>query len=616
MVLASGAHVKLDTYEFQIDKSVDSSYVHRIYNLQAEKLDITGWPGKQQLGNDTLMWTADDWAGGEGNRIYYQDDFDKYFISGALNPRIRGELTARPLRAVTSSGSGATSVGDAVFTARGNVYRLNANTLYFLNVNTLRWVTMGSGYGLPTAGAGDFSYAYTLSSATLARHGPFGYDLADTTSAGPADDPIGAALMDGTLYGWTGAELWNYDIANWDTWAADHYALVHSAGATPTGAWGSAWYGDIVATENSLVYWRSAYGVSEVFEYKNGVGYPLWTAPKGFAIRSSCYQNGVVYFAGHWGAAGEGWGALYAIPLDSFRPTFLKWIGKLEGLHYNMPHIASSYGNEIILSSGSEHVYVYDAQYDSLSVLDFKDGATFSALITYGDKRFVGDTAEMNGYDDDEPGERATGFNTSDITALDATLTSSKWDYDYPTESKTLVSFHLTFSPLLSGQFIDVAYKLDDATDWTALTQVTASTPGASTGRVVIPVSVGGPFYQMQYRVTLTSSTGVLAPILYGITAETALVRKREEWELVIRLKDESSRTRPSHREVEGPTLRDWLESVVQSGTTVTFLDGYRYENVNQYTTETVIVKEMTDVIVEQGEGSARIILMATTEAT
>ena len=628
MALASGADVKVGAFEFQIDRSVDSCYVHRIYDLQAASTDIPGMPNKKTLDDDRLLWVADDWAGGDGNRIFYQDDWDKYAFSGGLNPRIRGELTARPVRTVTQSGTGATDISSRMFTGGGNIYENVGGGTNKLSTANYNWSAAFGAYGSGTAACGDFNNVYVLDASTVSVcpvHVGSPTPGATTTAPSPANDPIGAGLIDGTLYGWTGAELWSYDVADIANWASDHYTKVHDPGGLPNaGDWGSDWYGDLVQADTSLVYWRSAYGRSEVFQYKDWgstgwAGVPLWTAPIGFTIRSSCYQNGTVFFGGHWGAAGEGWGALYGINLNSYQPTHLKWIGKLEGLHYPVTSIAPSYGNQIIISSGGEHAYIYDAEYDALSVLDFKNGSTFSACITMGDKRYVGDNATMNAYDDDEPEERALGFNLTDISTADATLTSSKWDWDYPMESKTLSGFHVTFSPLISGQYIDIEYQLDDGS-WVAITQITASTSGADKGRVFVSVAASNlQFFQMRYRVKLTSSTGVLAPILYAITVEASAslsTNKREEWEIIVRLKDESSRTRPINRELEGPTIRDWLLSVVEGGGNVTFLDGFRYHNLGEYSTETVIIQEMTDVIAEPGEGACRLVLKSVTKET
>lgn len=618
MTLSSGAHIKLGDYEFKLDKSVDNHYLHRYYDLTAEKVQIAGTSGKEQLLPDSLWWSMDDWAGGEGNNIFYQDEYDTYYGSGALNPRVRGQLTARPDR-TRSTGSGfgygtQANLSAHMFSAIGRVLRFWNSYVQYIN-NDLGWTDRLSGGAAYSAATGDVNWVYAFNkvNGNLYRRG---YSSPEdwVSLAGDSDlDYRGAALLEGKLYGWTGASLWEFDVHDWDNWATDHYRLVYGDdGDIPEGTYDSRWFANCFATENSVVAWRTASGISEVFEFRAGVGRPLWRAPMGFSIRSGCYQNGILYFAGHWGDEGEGWGALYALPLDSLRPIFLKWIGRLFGSKYGVPEISSSYGNQILIASGDRYLYVYDTETDGLTVLDSNASDIYKACLTYGGFRYAIGEDYTYKFDDDEPAEREAGFNYSDFTDLDdATLTSSRWDLDYPMEMKGLVGFYVAMAPMISGQHILVSYCLDGGS-WVDLTEIVASTPGASTGRVFVAAPTGAStpqFNALQFRVKLTSDTGVLAPILYSITAESKIARKREEWELIIRLKDEMSRERPSHRQVPGPTLRDWLLSVVTTGQNLVLLDGFRYENDNQYSTHTVTVKEVTDLIDEEGEGICRVIL-------
>jgi hypothetical protein len=332
----------------------------------------------------------------------------------------------------------------------------------------------------------------------------------------------------------------------------------------------------------------------------------------------------------------------------------LKHPRSIQGTNLQIQTLANSYGSQILcVGEHSGRIFVYDADSDGFTMLDdFADAATnadslkfarnngetgdnrVGGALTWGTKRLVAiwcpqaaaadsEEYQLVTYDDERLTNRETGLNATNYTGLTGYFESPLWDYNFPMERKNLVGFHLNFDPLVSGMFIDVSYSIDGAS-YTNLTQVTSSTSGASTGRVFIPVSTSSAtvsFFQMSFRVKLTSSTGVYTPILYAVSCEAKLKRLREEWELVIRLKDEEYLSRPANREVRGSRLRDWLEATVESGAVVALQDGYRYGKQGpqvqpNITTHTVIIQEVEDVIEKAGEGSCRVLLVATTEAT
>jgi hypothetical protein len=477
--------------------------------------------------------------------------------------------------------------------------------------------------------------------------------VAETTNKPPF---AGMAWLNGMLYGWTGSNLIQHDVSALPATGAEIVTVYPSGVDLPASSlYQGVWWAECVATENSIVMFFAMDGFSQVFEWKNGVGRPIWRAPQGFTIKGSCYSNGVMYFAGHWGGEGNatGWGALYALPLDSYNPIKLKEIRKLNNNHLAMQSIIPSYGYQIMpIAESGGLIFVYDAETDGLTMLDDlgtdadgdPDGVVYvpgtarmNSGVVFGSYRYfptfiAGGSGAGNykiiSYDDDEPDQRETGMLTgsSDYSLYAGYFESSAWDYDYPMERKNLIGFHLVFKPLAAGQTLDVSYDATDNPDspsFTALTQITSATSGASTGRVFIPVSTSSntvKFFRLKFRVKLQSTSGVKTPILYSVTAEAGLVRKREEWDIVVRLKDEPSRNRPTDRKVRGSKLRDWIEATVESGSVVAFRDGYRYGDSERYGTpyssHSVIIKQAEDMIDKPGEGSMRLLLREVTPAT
>lgn len=668
-MLDNNAAIKLGSDYFQIDRAVDNHYVHRFRDIKPSRLEITGMPGKSQLDGSSIMWTFDDWSGGEGNRIYYADQPTVYSVGYELNPRVKGQITGRPNRGRVTITANKTAQRPMMTMGDGAVWIGGGQVLAYSRGAPATWTEKSAAeVGLNghanyqmTALTGDHEWVYlsgyhSASSGTrltlqVSRSdtGSPNIVVAEATGKAPYAD---MAVLEGKLYAWTGRKLWEHDLDGTFplTVAADTIRLADDTGVDPVSAnvFSTDWWAECKATENSIIYWYSTEGQTEVYEFKKGQGKPIWRPPYGFTVKGSVYQNGVMFFSGHWGGDSvlNGWAAVYALPLDSYRPIALKTPRRLQNTFANgaqLQEMAASYGHQVMTANQKYgQIFIFDMETDGLTMLDDltretgadPDSLTFvfdtnriGQLITVGPYRYVSvyapgtagaGTYQIVYYKDDEPGQRETGQNTTNYTGQVGYWESPKWDMDYPMEQKNLIGFHLTFEPLVSGMFLDVSYSIDGGA-FTALTQITSATSGASAGRVFIPVatiSSQKKFFQMQYRVTMTSSTAVKTPILYAITAESKLTRKREEWELVIRLKDEQSRTRPSDRKVKGPTLRDWLETTVKSGNVVTFQDGFRYQNANQYTTSIVTIEEMTDVVMEPGEGSCRLVLVANTEAT
>ncbi len=687
MPLASGAHIKLDDDEFFIDRSEPDHYVHSWFDLQDEvNTEIIGDPGKRKYNTESMFWTTTDWAGGEGNRNYYVEDYDKYNVAYELNPRIRGQITGRPRRRQTTVATKEKSDRPFMAIGAGAVWLGGGYQLHYSTSGPITWTSkatsgtagsdscglrsLSTSYRI-TAMVGDNDYMYysawhsgSSGSRVTLRCLKSDAAVAEVVEAqGTGKAPYaGLSMLNGKLYGWTGRKLWQLDIQNLTTNDSD--GLTGSGQITKvfdtrndpasSNVFSSSWWAESVATENSIIMWYSNDGVSEVYEYKKGVGRPIWRPPYGFTLKGSTYANGVMYFSGHWGGDenASGYGMIYALPLDSYRPIKLKSVRSNQDLNLQMQEMHTSYGYQVVgVAVNTGRIFIYDAETDGLTMLDDlekatstdPDGGSFvdkvpgsatdpmhkvGGTITWGKYRYFS-AYNVNGtgsgdyqifvYDDDNPEQRQQGLNTSDWTGATLTVESSRYDFDYPLDRKALVGFYVTFKPLTSGQTIDISYCLDQTSDtdsYVALTQITSATTGASTGRVFIPVSTTSSqvkFYAMQYKMKLQGTSGVKSPIVYALSVEAVNTRKREEWEITIYVKDQQSKNRASNLMVRGSKIRDWLEETIEAGSVITFLDAYRYNDDRLYTTpyktHSVIIKKASDTIVKPGQGSMRLLL-------
>lgn len=96
-MLASGAHIKIDTHEFLIEERFDLPFVHyRHIKEPFYAQGNEGAPGTENLRAEIKQWVRDDWSGGEGDKFYDAEHPDLYFTSVDTSPRLVGAIRSRP----------------------------------------------------------------------------------------------------------------------------------------------------------------------------------------------------------------------------------------------------------------------------------------------------------------------------------------------------------------------------------------------------------------------------------------------------------------------------------------------------------------------------------------
>lgn len=430
-MLGSGAHIKIGDYEFQLDESEDH-YAHDFslpdYGPQA----ITGEENKASL-NSRLLWSFTDFSGGEGNRLYYEDEPTKYWYSETLHGRQRGVLMGRPSYAVKTittdyspgriklvSGAGALwhlyNISD--YGGADNV--LGAKTIDGTNWSTPRVLTPDDfGYRI-TAATGDpenvyyamdgyWAFDQKRSIFRIDRDGPPAVQMISEDNAGPPF--VGLACLGGLVYAWTGSQLYSMNPVT------PSLTLLSPDTFPNLSVWGQDvhWWGDCVAAENTVVCFTTANGLSNIYEFHEERGFaPLWSVPRGFTIHSITYHTGSVYLFGAWGGTASGYttgyGGVYKIDLTSREASHVATIRK--GLLSGLKFLASqaSYGSEVTFASEDGRVFVLDTTTNAVSLLDDPSSDRWSssnnlvsgvsvvgagigkitALATWGGKRFVG----------------------------------------------------------------------------------------------------------------------------------------------------------------------------------------------------------------------------------
>jgi len=331
MTMASGAHVKIGSYEFLLDETIDAgSSVGTLYrphyslkynSLFNQKVNIAGSPTKEGVRPERLLWFVDDWSGGENNRVWAQDDPLVYNYALGVNPRIRGQVTGRPTRTITAVGpTTASTFGDVrdrpvMAVSQGQVWVLGSNACMASTTTGTTWTR----YDRTAIGLGSTSTAFRITAAVGSQDALYyaafyattgsntghrvlkakmassttAYDvMADASGKYPF---AGLAWMQGQLYAWTGATLFKIDVTDPGFPASAVTApYIHNvSGQTgievaSSNVFGTTWWANCVATEHSVVWFYTTDGQSDVYEYDlNGGGFTsIWPCPYGLSIKA------------------------------------------------------------------------------------------------------------------------------------------------------------------------------------------------------------------------------------------------------------------------------------------------------------------------------------------
>jgi hypothetical protein len=606
MTLASGGDIKIGDYEFDLDENVEEHYGHELVPVVVQQgpQTIVGIE-RQALTEPNLYWGYDDWSGGEGNTVYDPEEPEVYH-TGKVNPRTPGYVTAPPTRAsatVTAEAAPTdawtTAAGGSLWvvtnnavdaaTGEGSVWYTTDLTNFTVKAVTLAaWTTSD----IATAVTSDQKYLYvaTVNGANREIH-RLDTSAGTTTwvSAVAGQKYAGLAYFLGKIYGWTGQQLWEFDGTATVpiTQAATNKVFSTLSDALPT-----TFYADIVAAETSLVMFIASEGETQVYEYKDTVGRNIWNPPRGFTAKAIAHSLGVIYLAGLYNQKA----ALFAMSLVSRQPIFLGYIRESDTLAQDVAEITGTHGAQVLLSENTQRVfYIYDAELDALSELDELTAGTPRSVITFKDRKAA-----------------VVTDGTTTVTVYNWTLDnnpSGTWQFDTPVydfglpqEDKVLLGVHITSEALGAAETITVSYNLDEA-GWTA---TTALESGSVNYVSISTTATTKSFRQLRIRIA-----GTGAAKLFSFVVRAQVKAYEETWDLALKIRDEVPRARVDGRQVDAPVLRDYILSNYTTKSLLTFLDGYR-KGENDYSTHTVVIDGIRDIIERNGEGAMMVRLRRT----
>ena len=531
MTIKGGSHVSLNGVKYLIDESADGHYVHKIPGLFARQdvSSVIGEPTKRRSDIKRITWSTSDWSGGEGNRVFYDDQMNVYDYGVNVDTRIPGQFTGRPKRFQTTVARGTDSQAGAT---TGTITRSHygrffdgGGKLYYFVDNKIFQATDGSA-GLPatwasvsptmestsafTTACGDneFIFAsawkddgtatsaerttmYSINDGTTWRNLTTSETINGTdTGVASANAYFGMVVFDGRLYTWTGRKLNSFDIkvlTGSNAIGSGQSRQIFDSGAEPDGrVFGDTFWADIVDCGTSICFFASSVGRTMVYQMSgDGVSRPLWSKI-GFTTKSLAFNNGTLYIAGTFsagaGSGNPGHGAIYEIPLDTLSEHFLKWVRKTTDSNLEMQVASASVADRVTFCAAKTgRVFVYDADFNSLSLLDDLAGNDSSTALTAQEANDVGTGGAMEftssdhrigdvyswgphlytsiyrpatsgesvdailAYANDEPTQRMK--LAADATAASPSMfvISPEHDMGYPADAKLLLGFHVSF---------------------------------------------------------------------------------------------------------------------------------------------------------------------------
>lgn len=554
MPSASGADIKIGSYEFLLARDMEEHYVYEeAYDHLPQELD--GTTSKVDIDRDErLLWRMSDWSGGEGARSFdpsnptvydYSEDTStsSATLSGsAVNPRVAGQITGRPYRTRDTVSTLDVTSKPWLVVAEGRLWTLGDRHVKF-STNVATWTAIQDNLGMDitAVGGGDDVVYFASGNGTNSRiqyadHSMTASNAPDVIAVHGRPNPWREKMVvvNGHLYAWTGRKLHEVDVNEKASFplafdASPGYRTILDTGTSDftNGNYGGSsddsWWVDVVGSENSIFAMLGTRGQTRVWrgrlnESNDMIVRPYWTSPIGFSGKSMVLQQGVLFVAGHWGGestSGTGKGSLYAIPLSTNNPLFAAWVRGHTNSNLQMQEVAASYSNQIMVAAANQgKIFIYDLEKDAITLLDDLP-YTFSgsnkkvgSMATYGPYR-VAITYEPRAssaagswetwiYGEDED---TTSREYSTASIAQAPPIFMPWhDFNLPYERKSLIGFHLiyeveddsTASGLKAGQSIVIKYTKDNASYQTLTALASGDTPvGSVKGRHFFAVSSG-----------------------------------------------------------------------------------------------------------------------------
>ncbi len=609
--MAEEPHVRIGTMLYRLaegffDQTGLRPMRQRWGSLFAERQNVSGTPGVQNVNADDLRWMVDSFAGGEGQRVIDPTSdlslrsFDRAQFLDFSQP---GQMRLA-YRFVATTGP---SAGYVMELGRNNETWLVQSTgeVYYWNPSTAAWVSVATVGG----GASPIAMAHSGSHEFVAMSNKRVHRMQE-----PATGEAYTIVMDDTIVGVTagGSRL---QIL---TESADAGVRLYDAGlhrtppVTPKLRYTARDAGNetvdtslqqrMAATKGGAVFFANQGPDCWVHEWDGAIGLPLEKLPPGFVGRAIAHANGVTYVGGGFptvsssGAVSER-PAIFLIDHSTTGAVQLDIVLHRDEDPTTQIQMMQMFGADLyVLCSVADgttrlwRVSLRDPIAAFLQNVISLSGAR--ALSMTRDDSFVLCSGQT-------PRRRTAEY---DIAAT-AEFTSSRYAFGL-TEIKRLDAIEIV-GVIPAGSSVQVSYEADDS--GTVVGPLTFTSPGEQAISII-----GSSFFfrTMHFKVRLISNSVSVTPIIYAIGLRAYLPKWDKHHELLLACFDESSVWRIDGQQLRGFDGKEYLYALAETGALVEYENRYESERPDEWRTATVMVQSPDAFYLGRGEALVRVTLV------
>lgn len=614
--------VELNSVRYRLHEPADPPYREFTEPALIRQPEIAGssFQGARESRPDLLSWKLDNWAGGEGTKV---------FDSSRAEHRRTYQTSSGP---VTISSPGKLSLGLALteslaiaagdIAASGpylgfqgsNVWVFHDELAKFRSTGIDTWTAVTTGAGVDTVRAPVLTWAGALwacYNTAFLRKITTGSNVAWTNVG-----VNGAIVVDSRVFFLTGsspATLRQQQTSSAGTSGTTVYSIEGITSANSSS----------FAATGSKIYFTMANAGEEprLFLYDGAAGIERMRLPHGFRmdiavpIADNLEMLNDVIFIGGWFEGDRDTAALLFVHEDTSGT-----IGLIrDDTAIRITGISATGKNELLIGtrqSGSlVEVYRYDMATGGLSLFTRKTGFAADRQVVSIQR---GDNAYFFGigpqtYSGTAVGsvERTTVSGTGRYAAT-TQVTHPIWDFDLPAEEKILTEVEMHVESMPAGTSVSLAFSFDGGADVTTDRNGTALTLSSPSLRTLFLMD--DKFRWCQPKITLDTTNTANTPVVLSVTLRATTVNFIQLYEVAVDLMDDLAGARRTGQQITGAAKLANLRTLRDNKAVFDFKPFYASSSMRQYpgptaATKKCVVRDMNVSETQQGQGFARLVL-------
>lgn len=484
------------------------------------------------------------------------------------------------------------------------------------NTDVLRWdftnddwdqIVADMNTGVPRALTGSDQYMYALlDNGRIYRINGSGatYYAEPPTTSGVGEE-LGLAVANNRLYALYDQALFELTLDStsaglpFSEGEAD-YSIVVSPGEMPKELSPDTSLRQHISALPNGVRWfiNQRGGQTAIYEFSDGAASARWHLPAGFIATAIHHYANITFIAASFtneaASPAESRAGIYYIGSDAL----LRFLGYLRFTETNSMDVSymTSYGHDVYFLQG-RRIWRYNLGSGGLCLenVTSQEDETSSRALARMDKKFWAAVESEGTFVADDSYPTQTMW-----------LYSPVWDFDLPDLQKVLLSFDIVTRPLPSNTRMDLEYRVDEATTWTAAGS--QETDDAVKTRFTISTSSSTiKLATLQWRLGLTSLDGVDTPRVLSVTSRAYILDYEDFFDMTLLLDDDTSTERLRTEQLTGRQKAQRLWAYKTAKNLIAFEDHYSSKEFSDKDTYTVVIEDPFQELVERGKSSIRL---------